>query len=1424
MDFSNMATTCFSTPVVSTSTTNMSHQQIVFIDAQVDDCQLLIAGVLPGIEVILLDSQLDGIQQIGEVLAARASINNVHIVSHGAPGCLYIGNGQLSLQNLAHYAESVRNWFTSCSSIPQISIYGCNVAAGDAGEEFIAKLQQLTGAEVAASTTLIGNKAQGGDWYLDFNPHKVVNSVFSAQLLETYAHTLVSEAVIVTGEAFLRGSYVEVGINATGTFGATSTKLPTGWQTGRDDGNGLRGFISDRGKDGWATFDGDFFVPGEPEEGFSLEVNGVSYSNNTNDASPQIAGSITSVANSITFNGGLASQVNWSGAVAGVKVDRTYTVSEDGQYILMKTTLTNNSRSNITSPIYWMHNVDPDNNQTINNDYHTKNTIVSEPGVSSSLAHVTASQADGSSVALAALDANSRVTYGGFSNRDASNVWNSVGLTSTIGASATQDAAISLVHKVNSLAVGASTTFYYAYNLTSDFSTLANVLAVVNNNAPIVNSNKTVTLLEDAAATSLNITAPTDADNDPLTIKVTGLPDSSKGSIYLAGGTILVTNGQVLTAAQLTGLVFTPALNASGAAGAFSYSVSDSKAMVSQTITLALTAANDAPVAKDDTVTVTSFNAVISTASLLANDTDVDAGDGLKLVSISSSNATMVLNNNGTPTNFGDDFVSYTPAIGYGYSVTDTFNYVIQDFGGLTAGAKVTSIANIAAFQGTSGNDVTLKTIYDDIIYGNDGNDYINGGTGNDILYGGNGNDVLDGSGDNAGLEIFRGGTGNDTYGVYNSGDLVIENPGEGHDSVWSSVNYTLTDNVEDLFLVGAISGTGNAENNVIAGYGAGDNSMYGLSGNDTLAGGEGNDYLNGGSDNDYLNGNTGNDTLDGGSGDDTLDGDGDKVGVELFRGGAGNDTYGVYNSADVIVENAGEGHDSVWTVVNYMLSDNVEDMYLVGDTTGVGNSENNVIAGYGAGDNSIYGLGGDDTLAGGEGNDYLSGGSGNDSVTGGVGNDVLDGIGDSTGFDTFRGGLGDDTYGVYSPNTLVIEDTGAGHDSVWAAVNYTLTDNVEDLYLVGSIAGTGNADNNVIAGYGAGDNTIYGLGGDDTLAGGEGNDYLSGGVGNDSVTGGVGNDVLDGIGDSTGFDTFRGGLGDDTYGVYSPNTLVVEDTGAGHDSVWTSLNYTLTANVEDLYLVENAAGTGNAENNVIAGYGAGNNTIYGLGGDDTIAGGEGNDYLNGGDGNDSLTGDVGNDTLDGSGSSTGSDTLRGGVGDDGYIVYNSADVIIENAGEGYDTVWTAANYTLSANVEDLHLFGALTGTGNDAANLIVGYGVDYQTINGMGGDDTLAGGSGDDFISGGAGTDTFVLSGNGVDTISDFATGESLKVSDFTSLAGLTVRVGAGLTTATAANQFILNSDNGFLYFDADGAGGNSAVVLAELQGSTSLSVANFI
>jgi large repetitive protein len=975
------------------------------------------------------------------------------------------------------------------------------------------------------------------------------------------------------------------------------------------------------------------------------------------------------------------------------------------------------------------------------------------------------------------------------------------------------------------------------------------------NDAPVVDASKSLSVSEDTV-TPLGIVAPTDVDSASLTIMVTSLPIN--GVLYLADQETVVNSGDALTATQLAGLVFLPSPNVSGSGGTFGYTVSDGLITIASEVTLSISSVNDAPVlgtiaaprltnitedaaapvgavgnrvstiiqvgsglanfadpdnalpagvavtgvnsngtlyystdnganwsaatglsdsnalvlavtarlffvpnanfngqvsdaltfrawdgfsssngvlvdtttdltktfsadadtvsinivavndaplATDDTVTVTSHNAIISTANLLANDINPD-GDALKVVSISgTSNSSMVLNDNGTPTNFADDFVSYNPTIGFGYSITDTFTYTVADSTGLTDEAVVTSIANIPAFQGTSGNDFTAKTIYADIIFGNDGNDYMNGGTGNDILDGGNGDDILDGSGDNAGLDTFAGGAGSDIYGVYNFGTVIVEGENAGHDLVWTNVNYALSANIEDMYLVGDISGVGNASDNLIVGYQAGDNNIEGLGGNDTLSGGEGTD-----------------------------------------------------------------------------------------------------------------------TLAGGDGNDYINGGAGNDFATGGIGNDTLDGSGDTAGVDNFAGGAGDDLYGVYNAADVVFEEVGAGHDTVWSIVNYALTDNVEDLYLVGDISGTGNAENNIIAGYRGGNNTIYGLGGDDTMDGGAGNDYLNGGEGNDYLIGGTGDDILDGSGDATGIDVFRGREGNDTYGVYNSTTMVLEDAGEGHDSVWTTVDYTLTANVEDLYLVGNAAGTGNAENNIIAGYEDGDNTIYGFFGDDTLAGGAGNDYLNGGDGSDFITGGVGNDILDGSGSNIGSDTLRGEAGDDGYGMYNPADLIIENAGEGHDTVWAAVNYTLSANVEDLHLYGALTGTGNDDANLIVGYGVDYQTIYGMGGDDTLAGGSGDDFISGGAGTDTFVLSANGVDTISDFAANEFLKVSDFTSLAGLTVSFGAGLTTATAANQFILNSNDGSLYFDADGVGGNNAVKLAELQGSTSLSVANFV
>jgi Ca2+-binding RTX toxin-like protein len=95
---------------------------------------------------------------------------------------------------------------------------------------------------------------------------------------------------------------------------------------------------------------------------------------------------------------------------------------------------------------------------------------------------------------------------------------------------------------------------------------------------------------------------------------------------------------------------------------------------------------------------------------------------------------------------------------------------------------------------------------------------------------------------------VLEGGTGDDTYIVYDGTDQVIEKLAEGTDLVRSSFSYTLGDNVENLTLTGAsaLNGTGNALANVITGNSAA-NVITGGGGNDTVVGGGGGDTLTGG-------------------------------------------------------------------------------------------------------------------------------------------------------------------------------------------------------------------------------------------------------------------------------------------------------------------------------------------------------------------------------------------------------------------------------------------------------------------------------------------------------------------------------------------------------------------------------------------------
>ncbi|MFN3945383.1 MAG: SdrD B-like domain-containing protein [Allosphingosinicella sp.] len=296
--------------------------------------------------------------------------------------------------------------------------------------------------------------------------------------------------------------------------------------------------------------------------------------------------------------------------------------------------------------------------------------------------------------------------------------------------------------------------------------------------------------------------------------------------------------------------------------------------------------------------------------------------------------------------------------------------------------------------RGMSGDDVLFGHGGDDELHGGDGDDQLNGGDGNDRLYGGAGidqlfggagNDLLDGG---AGDDIMRGGSGDDTYFVDSAGDQVIELAGEGYDTVRASVDYVLaaTTHVEALRTTDSLGTdplklTGNNFANEIEGN-AGDNELFGLGGNDVIYGLDGDDKLYGGLGDDILYGGAGNDLLDGGAGSDTM------------YGGAGDDTYIVDNPNDVVIEHAGEGHDTIFSRGSYTLAagSHVEVLRTtsVNGTTAVnftGNELANAIFGN-AGSNVLRGMDGDDYLHGQAGDDHLYGGAGNDTLVGGTGAD----------------------------------------------------------------------------------------------------------------------------------------------------------------------------------------------------------------------------------------------------------------------------------------------------------------------------------------------------------------------------------------------------------------------------------------------------
>ena len=534
----------------------------------------------------------------------------------------------------------------------------------------------------------------------------------------------------------------------------------------------------------------------------------------------------------------------------------------------------------------------------------------------------------------------------------------------------------------------------------------------------------------------------------------------------------------------------------------------------------------------------------------------------------------------------------------------------------------------------------------DDVLTGGATDDTIAGSAGHDALIGQAGDDVLDGG---TGADVMTGGDGADTYVVDDVGDVVIESVGEGMDTVYGGITYALTANVENLILTGtaAIDGTGNELDNMLTG----------------------------------------------------------NAGSNVLTGSAGNDTY-VIGAGDLVVEEAGEGVDTVVTDQSYVLDANVENLTLTGTSArnGTGNELDNVLTGN-AGVNVLIGGAGDDTYvieagdlvveAAGEGTDtvvtaqdYVLGDAienlrltGNRSVNG-VGNELDNRLVGNAAANILQGGLGNDTY-VVGSDDLVVEAADAGDDTIEAAESYALGAHIENLTLldpfptlrVGLTPGTGesapagpeshysgigNELNNVLTGN-RGDNVLEGFGGNDVLNGRGGNDTLKGGEGTDTYLFGVG-DGQDRIEDhsvsgETDSVQLAPGLAPNQIGVVqSGSDLVLRMPGSMDSLTLADFFGPPSAAQKNVRFQDGtvwdeailrALGADPGQGLTIVDADSGDNVLLGSSGHDVLTGGSGNDTLTGGGGNDILKDLAGNNVYDGG---SGDDSLIGGAGNDGFM------------------------------------------------------------------------------------------------------------------------------------------------------------------------------
>jgi Ca2+-binding RTX toxin-like protein len=641
------------------------------------------------------------------------------------------------------------------------------------------------------------------------------------------------------------------------------------------------------------------------------------------------------------------------------------------------------------------------------------------------------------------------------------------------------------------------------------------------------------------------------------------------------------------------------------------------------------------------------------------------------------------------------------------------------------------------------------------------------------------GSDNLKGTTD---ADTLQGLAGNDAYTVDHTDDVVVEVPGEGVDTITTSVTYDLSDEVENLILtgIGSLDAKANDLSNSITGN-KGGNHLYTLDGVDTVSAGLGDDTVDAGA---FL---AADDRLDGGVGTDRLQLEGDySAGVTL-----GAATLVNFEKITLV-----DGNSYALTLND---ATNSSSLLVKGNrlTTGTLNLDGSAETKSSL---TAFGGSGDDTLIGGGGSDVLRGGGGADIVTGGAGSDTA-------------------SY-ASSKDGVTVDLTDNGNNAGGDAAGDTLT-GIENL--------TGSDVNDSLTGD---DNS-------NVLDGGNGDDTLAAGAGNDKILGGGGFDVLSLGNNLTAADTIDGG---DDYDVLSfggnfsagltlgKSITNIEELALEDGN---SYKFTLTAAANSSTLLIDGSALTGANRIIVNGAAENLNSLTAIGGEgnDSLVGGLVADTLSGGSaGNDTIQAGGGDDLIDQGSGLNGLDKIDGGAGKDTLLLsgdYSGGVTFSATTVTGVETILldSAFSYNLTLNNGTNKASLTVDGQTRNAGAMIIDGSAETSnalTLLGGDGDDKLIGGGGADSLIGGAGADS-LTGGGGIDTVDYALSVDGVNVNltsglgangdaDGDVLSGIEHVIGTGLddsiTGSAAANKLLGGFGNDAL---AGGAGGNDLLDGAE-------------